>query len=40
MHARDYMQKHAPHMNESTKVETQASIMLGPQVNMDNWLHI
>ena len=29
------MQKQAPQMKESTKLESQASIMLGPQVIMD-----
>ena len=30
------MQKQAPQMKEMTRLDTQASIMLGPQLNMDN----
>ena len=30
-----YMQKQAPHMKDRMKVDTQAIIMLGPQVIID-----
>ena len=30
------MQKQAPHMKDTTKLESQASIMLGPHAIMDN----